>query len=71
MGDAMVGQALQLHPKIKWFAIRNASDPQMPNPDGDFKSTEAAAGKIYAKPSLHTTPVSDYTTATRQPDRDV
>jgi len=27
MGDAMVGQALQAFPAIKWYAIRNASDP--------------------------------------------
>jgi hypothetical protein len=58
MGDAMVGHALQAHPKLKWFAIRNASDPQMPNPNNDMQSANTAAGEIYTKYGPFTTAAS-------------
>ena len=49
MGDAMVGQALQSFPHIKWYAIRNASDPQIANPTGDIEKANKQAGEIYTK----------------------
>jgi nucleoside phosphorylase len=58
MGDAMVGQALQGHAGLKWFAIRNASDPQMPNPDHDIEAAKKAAGDIYSKYGAFTTAAS-------------
>ncbi len=32
MGDSMVGHAMQDCPGVDWYAVRNASDPQIPNP---------------------------------------
>jgi hypothetical protein len=58
MGDAMVGQALQAHPNLKWFAIRNASDPQMPNPNHDIEAANKAAAEIYFKYGAFTTAAS-------------
>jgi len=58
MGDAMVGQAMQAHPGLKWFAIRNASDPQMPNPNNDIQAAEKQAGDIYSKYGAFTTAAS-------------
>jgi nucleoside phosphorylase len=58
MGDAMVGQALQAQPKLKWFAIRNASDPQMPNPNHDIEAANQAAAQIYSKYGAFTTAAS-------------
>ena len=58
MGDAMVAQALQSHSGLKWFAIRNASDPQMPNPNNDIKAADSAAGEIYSKYGAFTTAAS-------------
>jgi Phosphorylase superfamily len=58
MGDAMVGYAMQAHPKVKWFAIRNASDPQMPDPNNDIKAADQAAGEIYTKYGAFTTAAS-------------
>ncbi|HTN71606.1 MAG TPA: hypothetical protein VMO00_11005 [Methylomirabilota bacterium] len=58
MGDAMVGQAMQQHAGTKWFAIRNASDPQIPNPTNDIKAAENEAGKIYSKYGAFTTAAS-------------
>lgn len=58
MGDAMVGNALQTHSNVKWFAIRNASDPQMPNPDKDISAADKAAGLIYSKYGAFTTAAS-------------
>jgi hypothetical protein len=49
MGDAMVGKAMQAFPKIHWYSIRNASDPQVPDPGGDFKKASEEAAQIYAK----------------------
>lgn len=57
MGDAMVGKAVSgLVPQ--WFAIRNASDPQIPNPTKNIKTAKAAAGKIYSEYGAFTTAAS-------------
>ena len=58
MGDAMVGQAMQTQSNLKWFAIRNASDPQMPNPNHDIEAANKAAAEIYAKYGAFTTAAS-------------
>jgi hypothetical protein len=55
MGDAMVGQALQPFSAIKWYAIRNASDPQIANPSGDMRAANKEAGQIYTKYGPFTT----------------
>jgi nucleoside phosphorylase len=49
MGDAMVANALQGIPNLSWYAIRNASDPQIPNPTGNIKQAAETAAQIYAK----------------------
>jgi uridine phosphorylase len=48
MGDAMVAQALQSQTGIAFYAIRNASDPQIPNPAHNIKNASEQAAKIYA-----------------------
>ena len=58
MGDAMVGNALQQFPKVKWHAIRNASDPQIPNPSNNIEEAKQEAGKIYAAYGAFTTAAS-------------
>ena len=58
MGDAMVAEALGGFPHIKWHAIRNASDPQMPNPDNKIEEAKQQAGQIYAKFGAFTTAAS-------------
>ncbi len=55
MGDAMVAQALESFPKVKWFAIRNASDPQIANPNGNMEEANKSAGDIYTKYGAFTT----------------
>jgi nucleoside phosphorylase len=49
MGDAMVAAALQGIPGIAWHAIRNASDPQIPNPENNIELADQQAAQIYAK----------------------
>lgn len=49
MGDAMVANALQNFPQIKFYAIRNASDPQIPNPENNITKASQQAAQIYAK----------------------
>ena len=49
MGDAMVAMALQPVAGLKFFAIRNASDPQIPNPNNDIKAAAKQSAEIYAK----------------------
>ena len=49
MGDAMVADALQAFKSMSWHAIRNASDPQMPNPDHNIEEANQQAALIYAK----------------------
>jgi C1A family cysteine protease/uridine phosphorylase len=58
MGDAMVGDALQGFPDMKWYSIRNASDPQIPNPSRDIETAKQQAGEIYAKYGAFTTAAS-------------
>jgi len=58
MGDAMVGNAMQTCNGIDWYAVRNASDPQIPNPNGDIKAAEKNAGQIYAEWGPFTTAAS-------------
>lgn len=58
MGDAMVGNALQPFSTLKWHAIRNASDPQIPNPSGNIEQAKQEAGQIYAKYGAFTTAAS-------------
>jgi nucleoside phosphorylase len=55
MGDAMVAQALQAFPSVRWHAIRNASDPQIDNPTGDIRAANKKAGQIYTKYGPYTT----------------
>jgi hypothetical protein len=49
MGDAMVARALQAFPDIQWYAIRNASDPQISNPSKDIKTAAEQAAIIYGR----------------------
>jgi len=58
MGDAMIGQALQAFPDVQWHAIRNASDPQIPNPTNDIKAADKQSGEIYTKYGAFTTAAS-------------
>jgi nucleoside phosphorylase len=58
MGDAMVGYALQEFPHIHWHSIRNASDPQIPNPAHNIEAAKQRAGEIYAEYGAFTTAAS-------------
>jgi nucleoside phosphorylase len=59
MGDAMVGQVIQQFERIKWYAIRNASDPQIPDSGGvTFKQADNEAGTIYRDYGAFTTAAS-------------
>jgi hypothetical protein len=40
---------LQGIPDLAWHAIRNASDPQIPNPNHNIEEAEEQAAQIYAK----------------------
>jgi hypothetical protein len=57
MGDAMVGKALE-GLDVKWYAIRNASDPQISNPSANIEDAQQEAGKIYSKYGAFTTAAS-------------
>ena len=58
MGDAMVADALQEFPNLRFYAIRNASDPQIPDPSGNIKAAKQTAGEIYVKYGAFTTAAS-------------
>jgi len=58
MGDAMVGMALQPFSNTQWFAIRNASDPQIPNPDHNIEAASKQASEIYSQYATLTTAAS-------------
>jgi nucleoside phosphorylase len=58
MGDAMVADALAQSPHVRFYAIRNASDPQIPNPSGDIKAANKTAGEIYTEYGAFTTAAS-------------
>ena len=62
MGDAMVGNAMQACPGVEWYAVRNASDPQIPNPNNDIKAAKNKAGQIYAEWGAFTTAASAIST---------
>lgn len=49
MGDAMVARALHAFHDIRFYAIRNASDPQIPNPANDMAAAGKQAASIYAR----------------------
>jgi Phosphorylase superfamily len=49
MGDAMVARAMLKFPKIEWYSIRNASDPQIPNPSNNMEEAAQQAAIIYAR----------------------
>ncbi len=61
MGDAMVGNAMESCPGVDWYAVRNASDPQIANPDNDIKQAKHKAGLIYAEWGAFTTAASAIT----------
>jgi nucleoside phosphorylase len=59
MGDAMVGQVMRPFDNIPWYAIRNASDPQIPDPAGvTYKDADKEAGDIYKNYGVFTTAAS-------------
>jgi len=62
MGDAMVGQAMHSDAIAKmgvsWYAIRNASDPQIPDSGKSFKDADNEAGEIYKNYGAFTTAAS-------------
>ena len=58
MGDAMVADALQGSSDLRFYAIRNASDPQIPDPSGNIKAAKQTAGEIYMKYGAFTTAAS-------------
>jgi Phosphorylase superfamily len=64
MGDAMVGQAMQQFQHVSWYAIRNASDPQIPagqipSASGPaYKAADKEAGDIYQDYGSFTTAAS-------------
>jgi len=58
MGDAMIGFVMHGFPQVTWYAIRNASDPQIPNPSGDMAAAKHEAGQIYSKYGAFTTAAS-------------
>ena len=49
IADAMVASALQGIPNLSWHAIRNASDPQISDPENKISQAGDAAAQIYAK----------------------
>lgn len=55
MGDAMVGMALEQFPDISWYSIRNASDPQIPNPNNNIQQAGKEATEIYSRYGALTT----------------
>jgi hypothetical protein len=58
MDDAMVGNVMQGYPNTQWFAIRNASDPQIPNPTNDIKTAGDLSDKIYSDYGVFTSAAS-------------
>lgn len=55
MGDAMVASAVKPFKKTKFFAIRNASDPQILNPDNKIEDAKKESGSIYSRYGALTT----------------
>jgi len=54
----MVGHAMQDCPGVDWYAVRNASDPQIANPDNNIKAADHKAGLIYTEWGAFTTAAS-------------
>jgi len=54
----MVGDAMQEISSIKWYSIRNASDPQIPNPSNNIQAAKHQAGEIYLEYGAFTTAAS-------------
>ena len=75
MGDATLGLATSTigASAPSWVAIRNASDPQIPNLSGDISAAHKEAGNIYSKYQMVTTGgsvvASWATVVARFPDR--
>jgi hypothetical protein len=57
MGDATLGLAMSElgDAAPRWIAIRNASDPQIPNPDGNINEAKKTAEQIYSRSQCLTT----------------
>lgn len=56
MGDATLGLAIsESSEKPAWVAIRNASDPQIPNPDNSIDKAKQVAESIYGEYQCITT----------------
>jgi nucleoside phosphorylase len=55
MSDAMVAMAMAAFPSVEFHSIRNASDPQIPNPTGNIETANKDAGQIYTKYGPFTT----------------
>jgi nucleoside phosphorylase len=49
MGDAMVANALDSAHGLSWYSVRNASDPQIPNSNGNMTEAGQEAASIYAR----------------------
>jgi hypothetical protein len=49
MGDAMVANALQAMPSVAFYSIRNASDPQIANPNDKIDQAAQQAATIYSR----------------------
>lgn len=58
MDDAMIGQVMQDYPNIKWFAIRNIAEPQIPNPDNNLEIAGNRASSIYSEYGVFTSAAS-------------
>lgn len=61
MGDAMAGKVISENGfgKVAWYAIRNASDPQIPDPTGvTYAQADKEAGDIYRDYGPFTTAAS-------------
>jgi nucleoside phosphorylase len=55
MGDAMVAQVMKQFPKVQFYSIRNASDPQIPNPNSNIADARKQSTEIYSRYGAFTT----------------
>jgi hypothetical protein len=58
LGDAMVGDVPAAFPDVQSFSIRNASGPQVSNPNNDIRTADRRAGEINATYGPFTTAAS-------------
>jgi len=49
ISDAMLAMALAGFPGVEFHSIRNASDPQIPNPTGNIETANKQAGQMFSK----------------------